>query len=558
MTRAASRARAIGTSASDGAGKQRLRSWVSVFGLFAFATAWNLTKPYHIDDPAYLEIAQWIAGHPLHPMRGTLFWGDTPVSIQLVNQPHLYFYLMALWGRVFGWSEVAMHSLMALCALAAIALMHRLARIVVPDGALLATALVATSPVFVVGQNTMVDVPVLTLWLLFFVILLVPRESRERDASRYLAAGVVCGAAILVKYTSLVLIPALVIDGLLRRRPSAAYGVLAAVIIVIAWCAFNYWDYGGVHMLTRVAVNGGWHVLDPSLWLLCLGATAPFSFPLAAASIQGPSRFARVAAVLLWITFLAALALIIASTVGTIGRTASDAAFVALFLTSGATLIALAGRGVLRARVSAPASSIAKPMLAYWSLSALVFVVLFAPFVAMRHVLLALPPLVLLAIMAIPPRARRRAGIVAVATTLVLTSIVASADRWYARIYRDEAKRLREMLPASANVWTVGHWGWQWYARQNDMKEFVPGESLLAAGDFIVYPEHVHRQPLPSNLAITNLRTVTITPDNWVRAFAGPHAGFYATLSFEQLPWAVRRDPIEIFHILRVEATPDS
>jgi len=66
----------------------------------------------------------------------------------------------------------------------------------------------------------------------------------------------------------------------------------------------------------------------------------------------------------------------------------------------------------------------------------------------------------------------------------------------------------------------------------------------------------VHNQPLPSPLAATDLHIDTIAPGNWVQAFAGPHAGFYATTEFEQLPWAVRREPIEVFHVLRVEAAP--
>jgi 4-amino-4-deoxy-L-arabinose transferase-like glycosyltransferase len=535
------------------------RAWVTTLALFAFATAWNLTKPYHIDDTAYLEIAQWIAGHPLHPMQGTLFWGDVPGPIPGNNQPHLYLYVMALWGSIFGWSEVAMHSLMALCTLAAIALMYRLARFVAPERAPLATALVAASPAFVVDQNTMLDVPVLALWLLFFVLLLTPRESREREWARYLGAGLVCGAAILVKYTSLVLVPALILDGVLRRRPEAGYGVAAAMIVVAAWCAFNYWDYGGIHMLTRVAENGGWRVLDPSKWVLCLGAAAPFAFALAAACpVVQPGVVARVVRMALWGGAFGVLALIVASCLGAISGELADAMFVAFFLASGATLIALAGRALAPLRETLSSASIAKVTLAYWALAAGAFVVLFAPFVAMRHVLLALPPLVLLAIMAIPPGTGGRYGIVALVATLAATSIVASADRWYARIYRDAATRLRAALPASANVWTVGHWGWQWYARENGMRQFVPGESRLAAGDFIVYPERVHNQPLPADLVATELHRLVVAPGNWVQAFAAPHAGFYATTTFRQLPWAVRREPIEVFHVLRVEAKPDS
>jgi hypothetical protein len=103
-------------------------------------------------------------------------------------------------------------------------------------------------------------------------------------------------------------------------------------------------------------------------------------------------------------------------------------------------------------------------------------------------------------------------------------------------------------------VWTTGHWGWQWYAEKNGMMELVPGESRVAVGDFIVYPERVHRQPLPANIVDTTVETIPKAPTNGVRAFASPNAGFYATSAFEQLPWAVRRDPIETFHVLRVQS----
>ena len=47
-------------------------------------TCYNLFKPFHIDDTAHLEIARWIAAHPLHPVSGssssraTLYIGRYP------------------------------------------------------------------------------------------------------------------------------------------------------------------------------------------------------------------------------------------------------------------------------------------------------------------------------------------------------------------------------------------------------------------------------------------------------------------------------------------------
>jgi len=532
-----------------------LASRALVLALLAFATAWNLTKAYHIDDTAYVEIAQWIAGHPLHPMRGRVFWGDEGfTTIDSVNQPHLYLYAMAAWGRLFGWSEVSMHGLLALFALAAIAMMHRLSRIVLPGRPALATTLVVASPAFVVGQNTMVDVPALALWLWFFTLLL-GEAGGERATRRYVAAGAVCGAAILVKYTGLVLIPALVLDGLLRRRRAAWYGVAVAMGIVLLWCGFNYWDYGGVHMLTRMDARGFRNVLDPLKWLLCLGAAAPFAFALAGAWLERQSRpLARGAGVALVVLVAAMLPAVAASLGGMIDTAASDVVFATFFLLSGALAIAVALGALPRFRDPLQPTVVARWMLAYWAAAAAAFIVLLAPFVAMRHVLVALPPLVLLALAAVPGGAAAGWRAAAVVTVFAVTCVVASADRWYAGIYREQAARLRASLPASARVWTAGHWGWQWYAAENGMVQIVPGESRVAVGDFIVYPEHVHRQPLPEDITTEILREVPIRPTNWVRAFAAPYAGFYATSAFSQLPWAVHLGPIETFRVLRVVA----
>ena len=50
--------------------KLRTRAWLVVF--FIVATALNITKAFHIDDPYHVKAAQWIAAHPLQPMSGTI------------------------------------------------------------------------------------------------------------------------------------------------------------------------------------------------------------------------------------------------------------------------------------------------------------------------------------------------------------------------------------------------------------------------------------------------------------------------------------------------------
>jgi hypothetical protein len=153
---------------------------VVLVGLWLFATAMNLDKAYHIDDTAHLETAQWILQNPLHPMKGTINWDQTSDPIHVLNQPHLYFYLLAGWGSLFGFSEPAMHIFQSFFTLACILLIFLIAGLIVPGHALFLTVLLALSPAFVVGQNLMVDVPLLSFWLNEEIV-----ESKPEGEKRY-------------------------------------------------------------------------------------------------------------------------------------------------------------------------------------------------------------------------------------------------------------------------------------------------------------------------------------------------------------------------------------
>jgi hypothetical protein len=77
--------------------------------LWIFATAINFNKAFHVDDTVHLEIAKWIISNPLHPMLGAINWSQNTAPFHQLNQPHLYFYLLAVFGWLFGFSELATH-----------------------------------------------------------------------------------------------------------------------------------------------------------------------------------------------------------------------------------------------------------------------------------------------------------------------------------------------------------------------------------------------------------------------------------------------------------------
>jgi hypothetical protein len=131
--------------------------------------------------------------------------------------------------------------------------------------------------------------------------------------------------------------------------------------------------------------------------------------------------------------------------------------------------------------------------------------------------------------------------------------LLATSDWRRADVYRREATALSS--PPNT-VWTVGHWGWQWYAAKAGMREYAPGSAGLAPGDLLVEPQTVHRQRIsPSDLQSLRLigeERAAATALDVVRTVTAA-GGFY--YYWAAVPWTVRSGPVETFKIYRVVAT---
>lgn len=176
--------------------------------MFVIVTAMNITKAYHVDDPYHLEMARWISEHPLQPMSGTTYWSGYQQHYYEGNHPPLFFFGMALWGSLFGYGEIAMHAFESLFAAAAIFFFYRVARLLVPGGALWLTGLLVLGPAFVVNQNVMMDIPlVAAICALLYCSI---QSLRLQTRSWMLGAGAAFAIAMLMKYSMLALAPSLI------------------------------------------------------------------------------------------------------------------------------------------------------------------------------------------------------------------------------------------------------------------------------------------------------------------------------------------------------------
>ena len=482
--------------------------------LWLVASGLNLLKPFHMDDTAHLLIARNILTDPLRPMSGMLNWLDTAEPVFVTNQPHLFFYMIAGTGALFGWSELPMHLLTAAFALAAILAFHAIARRHVPRHALLLSALFVLGPGVLVNQNVMTDIPLLAFMALAFLALSAPDGRRGAGPLGFAAYS----AALLTKYTALFLFPALLWLAAMRRgRLVWALLPLAALAL---WSAFNLLDYGAVHILNRPSNEGGL-VPSPKLAFSLVVNLGLFALPLTLLMMlngRGRAGWLALFALGLGLYYLAiygfldypherleaANAVLFAA-----GFVAGCAALVRLGRLAGAFWRA-GGRRAGWARDNA-----AELGLGLWLAGGALFLSTFPPFMASRHALLLAPPLLILAARAAPLRPAPAVTGLVLAAWAGVGLFLFAADLSFARFWRDQAPvaaaMARELAPG-ARLYARGHWGWQWYARQAGLVEYDSRRSRLASGDILVDPVGISAQALAEPAAFETIATIRERP----------------------------------------------
>ena len=516
--------------------------------LWLFSLAWNFDKAFHIDDTAYLEIARWIAQQPLRPLSGLLSWGNDFEPIYVTNQPPLYFYLMAVVGTLFGWTEAVMHSLMALFSLWAIFVFYRLSRLWFKEHALWLASLLALNPAFVLGQNSMVDIPLLALWLQFFFVLLSPSQHGGRQLFK---ASILCALALLVKYTSLVLLPILLLHILWRRRFVYLFCLLVPVGAVGIWSLFNLYDFEKIHLIGRPVMPKSmqlyWNLTV--YWVGILGAISPFAGLVFYSKMQ--------LAIHVWIKALWSLLLLIclASYCLLLGWFVTNPHWLALnfvlqvsFFSTGLGLLVAALQALWKKVIQTQEQILENLTLGYWLFAPALFLVMLTPFMATRHVLLSLPALILLTCHVAGKHTRIVLG-VAVSLSLAVSCLLSAADNWYAEIYRTQALQIRKQFP-NDTLWFNGNHGWQWYASNLGMNQYSNRRDFKqpTAGDIMIETQTVCcALPLNQKFKLQLIEERIIERNRRVERFASimPYAS-------DLQAWGYSYAPIEKLTISRV------
>lgn len=542
---------------------------IFVFILWLLVSMINVFKPFHVDDTEFVEIAKYISKNPFHPMSGSFNMAvyNGPLYKNALH-PLLLPYIYGLTIYLFGESEIFLHIVISIFSLVAIISALLISRKIVPKFPYIVTTLIILSPSFIPSANLMTDVPLLSLWILFF--LLIFRSNKNNRTTHYLPAAIVLGFSLLIKFSSLILIPLFILDLKLTKRKKQFWVVIIPILFILLWSVFNFFDYGGIQILSA---RPNFVIYDLKtklvLWLITLGALFPFSVTFI------PLFFTKAKRMLIFLT-----GIIFVEFFSRVYWVFPNESFMNIFLRkvfflNGIFVTVTTLYIIYKIMKKINFGKITDDdrhyiILSAWFIFTSLFLIKYVPFLAARHVLLVFPPILWLLSKYLFTQVSLRWIYIGAFATVSLGLVLGISDWQQANIYRVYApkiysqikKQQQQLAGQSSTIWFGGFWDWQWYAKKAGMRQYDASGNSLNFGDYFVMPytlqQNVNVFHIPMLHKIRE-DTFPVTALTYFKTFTNYHenpTGFYAILDPRNLPWTVSGDPIETFSIYKVITTP--
>lgn len=515
-------------------------------------------KAFHIDDPLFLWAAQNIHSHPSDPYGFTVnWWGAEMPMAQVMKNPPLASYYIAIVASVLGWNEPALHLAFFLPAIGVIVGTYLLARRFCHLPMVAAIAALMT-PVFLVSSTTvMSDTLMLAFWV-FAVYLWI--EGLGKNDHRMLASGALLVAlSSLTKYFGIALIPLLLVYSFTKKRIPGLWLLhfLIPLTILAAYQWATQWLYGRGLLLDAAAYAarfGTWSLPKVLVGLAFTGGCLAVVF---FSTMQLWSKRVAVAGGALSVL----LAFVISSgkTLGQSPLPGDDTARwilalqVGLFAMSGVSLVAVSILDICRRR---DADAI---LLFLWIVGTLLFAGLVNWTTNGRSILPIVPAAGIIMMRRIEQRARLTnrekrykvfwplvaAGALSVAVTWADFSL-ANSQRTAAAIIRDRYQHV------GRPIWFQGHWGFQYYMERIGARPLDIVRWNLAKGDFVVYPTNNTNLTLMNPEAATEREAFEIPANSWLATMNHRiGAGFYSD-RWGPSPFAAGSVPPERFYVIEI------
>ncbi len=498
-----------------------------------------------MDDAFHLEASKWIMENPLNPMMAEVNWGNSAEPISEGNQPPLLFYLIAFFMSVFGVQEMFLHGLIAIFCFLALYFFQEISNLLKVQKPKVLLLIFAFNPAMVINQNLMTDVPILAAALSVIYFLLKAKATNKLRFYGFAALSLSFG--LLIKYTLLPLLVVVFVAILLSERYKRLIIFLIPGLILLAWSLWNISAFGEAHLAGRGNAEVTWYKIKG--FVGTLGAMATFVIVYIYAQV--PKKITHYTIFCVFLLFVLAVPLVYIGLIPE-GRFSAflNYTFMAVGFILSAVVLQQIGQRFINDKLAYLQSQ--EFIIALYLLGMTAFIVLFVPVHATRHILLLIPFLLLLGHkhFSVANAAIYR---LAAAVTIALGLLLGISDWVYADFYRNASERITIPQQNKSTVWSLGHWGWQWYSLENGWSIYdTNNEENIKKGDFILIPKNISKQRLNPEFELDTLSFYTEEP-NLLTFFSGKHfASMYNTFA-DKPAWNLSMQPIDTVFVCRVK-----
>ena len=536
-------------------------------------------KAVHMDDTIFIYIADQIANDPLRPYSFHAEWGGySGPGNRLVDTPLIPYYI-ALIRWIIGSSEIALHLSFIIFPLVAGLSFYFIAKKFI-KWALISTLIMLATPTFLVNShNLMLDVPMISLFLLSVALFVYGVDTENKKL--LFSGGIVGGFAYMAKPNAIILIPILILYCLIKKKPKyTAYQLIPAMFIIL-FLLHNYFfderiflqiflqDYLpllirnkissfkilGAYFFSNLSYIGGATIFPLFFLFPFLLRKRNFIFFILSAIISAVISAALYNASSNFVsgnyTLLQILLFFIFITISIF--------FIILIFAENYSNIKMAMQNILKSK-----------KVNYDVDMVFIFLWLMGTFIlnsgisggTVRYNTLFLPPfLISYFILLKKYKEQFKLNIFKLSVfILVLTAfvgfLVAYADYDYADSYRDFVmKNSQKYKNTKNNLWFTGSHGFQYYMQKEGHKFLLHNDNSPKKGDFIIKA----RLPTPRRIGDDLVQRIelveTITYDGKIPIRTQnpeAHAGFY-TYAGGLLPFSISNSKLEHFDIYYVK-----
>lgn len=195
---------------------KKFPSWLWLALLTLLLLVPFLNKPVNIDDTLFLWAAKQIQKQPWNFYGFSVNWyGVTLPMSEVTQNPPVASYLLALSGALSGWTELGLHLVMLLPAIAVVLGTYTLAKNYCSN-ATLAALIALLTPAFLISATTlMCDVLMLAFWI--WAIVFWERGLQKNQFSSLALGAILAGLCGLTKFFGVTLLPLLTAYALLKK-----------------------------------------------------------------------------------------------------------------------------------------------------------------------------------------------------------------------------------------------------------------------------------------------------------------------------------------------------